>query len=95
MSANLAKAGHAVQSFDINGTGNCGSARAAAAGAEILITMVPDGKAVRKAVLAALPGLAPGSIVIDMSSSDPGTTRELAALLKGIAKSVGRAIERR
>jgi len=82
MSANLEKAGHAVQSFDISGTGNCRSALEAATGAQILITMVPDGKAVRKAIGAALPGLAPGSIVIDMSSSDPGTTRELGALLK-------------
>jgi 3-hydroxyisobutyrate dehydrogenase len=82
MSANLEKAGHAVQTFDLNGSGNRRSAREAATGARILITMVPDGKAVRRAVRAALPGLAPGSIVIDMSSSDPATTRELGALLK-------------
>ena len=82
MVANLQKAGFALQTFDINGTGNCRSAREAATGAEILITMVPDGKAVRKAVLAALPGLAPGAVVIDMSSSDPATTRELGKTLK-------------
>lgn len=82
MSANLEKAGYSVQSFDINGAGNCRSARQAATGAQILITMVPDGKAVRKAVLAALPGLAPGSIVIDMSSSDPDTTRKLGQELR-------------
>ena len=82
MSANLARAGFDVKSFDVNGKGNCKSAKEAAARSRILITMVPDGKAVRKAVLAALPGLAPGSMVIDMSSSDPGTTRELGALLK-------------
>ena len=82
MSANLKKAGHSIQSFDINGTGNCLSAREAAAGAKILITMVPDGKAVRKAILAALPGIARGTIVIDMSSSDPAVTRELGALLE-------------
>ena len=82
MSANLKKAGHSIQSFDINGTGNCLSAREAAAGAKILITMVPDGRAVRQAVRAALPGLAPGSIVIDMSSSDPYTTRKLGRMLK-------------
>jgi len=82
MSANLEKAGHSVRSFDLNGSGNCRSASEAATGAEILITMVPDGKAVRKAVLAALPGLARGSIVVDMSSSDPATTRELGAMLK-------------
>ncbi len=86
MSSNLEKGGHSIRSFDLNGSGNCASAREAAKGAEVLITMVPDGKAVRDAVLAALPGLAQGSIVIDMSSSDPSTTRELGALLekKGI-----------
>jgi len=82
MAANLEKAGHSIQSFDLNGSGNCRSARQAAAGAEVLITMVPDGKAVRKAVLAALPGLAAGSIVIDMSSSDPSATRKLNVILK-------------
>ena len=82
MSANVAKAGHALRSFDLNGKGNCASAEEAARGADVLITMVPDGKAVRKAVLAALPGLAAGAIVIDMSSSDPGTTKELGAALK-------------
>ena len=39
--------------------------------------MVPDGKAVRKAVLAALPGLRRARSSIDMSSSDPAATREL------------------
>ena len=82
MTANLHKAGFALQTYDINGTGNCRTAREAATGAKVLITMVPDGKAVRKAVLAALPGIAPGAVVIDMSSSDPATTRKLGALLK-------------
>jgi 3-hydroxyisobutyrate dehydrogenase len=82
MSANVEKRGFKLQSYDINGKGNCRSAAEAARGADVLITMVPDGKAVRKAIEAALPGLAPGAIVIDMSSSDPGTTRELGALLK-------------
>jgi len=82
MTANLEKAGFKVRSYDPNGKGNCKSAAEAARGADILITMVPDGKAVRSAVIAALPGLAAGAIVIDMSSSDPATTRELGALLK-------------
>ncbi len=82
MSANLVKAGFELRSFDLNGSGNCKTAKEAAERSQVLITMVPDGKAVRKAVLAALPGLAAGAIVIDMSSSDPGTTKELGALLK-------------
>jgi len=82
MSANVARRGFTVQSYDLNGKGNCRSAAEAARGAAVLITMVPDGRAVRKAVLAALPGLAHGAIVIDMSSSDPATTLELGKLLK-------------
>jgi len=82
MSANVAKRGFKLQSFDLNGKGNCSSAAEAARGAAVLITMVPDGKAVRKAVLAALPGLSRGAVVIDMSSSDPATTLALGKLLK-------------
>jgi len=82
MTANLEKAGFKVRSYDLNGKGNCRSAEEAARGAEVLITMVPDGKAVHKAIMAALPGIARGTIVIDMSSSDPAVTRELGALLK-------------
>jgi len=82
MSANLAAGGYTVRSYDLNGSGSCKSAKEAADGAGILITMLPDGAAVRKAVLAALPGLAPGSVVIDMSSSDPVGTRELEKALR-------------
>jgi 3-hydroxyisobutyrate dehydrogenase len=81
MSNNIARAGFVVRSFDRNGKGSCASAREAAQGAEALITMLPDGAAVREAVLEALPSLAPGSVVIDMSSSDPASTRALAAAL--------------
>jgi 3-hydroxyisobutyrate dehydrogenase len=87
MAENLAKCGIRIQSYDLNGSGNCKSAAEAARGAEILITMLPDGKAVRKALHGALPGLAPGSVVVDMSSSDPATTREMADILK--KKNIG------
>lgn len=87
MSENLVKRGFSVNSFDLNGSGNCDSARRAAERADVLITMLPDGKAVRKAVLAALPGLGKGTVVIDMSSSDPAVTRRIGAVLskKGIS----------
>jgi 3-hydroxyisobutyrate dehydrogenase len=82
MAANLARAGFDVQSFDRNRKGSCASARQAARGAEALITMLPDGEAVREAVLEALPDLAEGAVVIDMSSSDPASTRALLPALK-------------
>jgi 3-hydroxyisobutyrate dehydrogenase len=81
MSANLAAGGYALQTFDVNGSGNRKSAQAAADGAQILVTMLPDGAAVRKAMIAALPGLSAGAVVIDMSSADPGSTRELQKIL--------------
>jgi 3-hydroxyisobutyrate dehydrogenase len=80
MSANLAAGGYTVQSYDLTGRRNRKSAKEAADGAHILITMLPDGAAVRKAVLAALPGLQAGAVVIDMSSADPGSTRPSARL---------------
>jgi 3-hydroxyisobutyrate dehydrogenase len=86
MSANLARGGYRVRTYDPNGCGTCRSEAEAARGADVLITMVPDGRAVRAAVTAALPGLRRGAVVIDMSSSDPETTRALGRLLakKGI-----------
>jgi 3-hydroxyisobutyrate dehydrogenase len=83
MTENLSKAGFSVQSYDKNGRGNCKSAAAAAQGAEVLITMLPDGAAVRDAVLEALPSLHSKAVVVDMSSSDPAATRALGAALKG------------
>jgi 3-hydroxyisobutyrate dehydrogenase len=81
MAANLAREGFAVQSFDLKGNGNCGSIREAAKGAQTLITMLPDGDAVREAVMEALSTLPSGAIVVDMSSSDPIGTRKLGAAL--------------
>lgn len=81
MAANLARAGFALQTFDVNAKGNRRSAREAAWGADALITMLPDGEAVRDAVLDALPSLRPGAVVIDMSSSDPAGTRALGRVL--------------
>lgn len=81
MAANLERAGFAVRSFDLKGNGNCQSIREAARGAEVLITMLPDGDAVRDAVLSALPHLTPGSVAVDMSSSDPVGTRALGVVL--------------
>lgn len=87
MASNLERAGFAVRSFDLKGNGNCQSIREAARGAEVLVTMLPDGDAVRDAVLSALPHLSAGCVVVDMSSSDPVGTRSLGVVLEsnGIA----------
>lgn len=86
MATRLARAGFAVRGADLspaareqfaaNGGSAFASAREAAAGVSMVITMLPDGAVVR-AVLSEI-DLAPGSLVIDMSSSAPLATRELA-----------------
>ena len=81
MAANLAREGFQVRSYDRNGNGTCRSIAEAAKGADLLITMLPDGEAVREVVLEALPALARGAIVMDMSSSDPAGTRALGVAL--------------
>ena len=48
--------------------------------------MLPDGDAVREAVLDALPGLKPGAVVIDMSSSDPAALAPWAMLKPTISR---------
>jgi 3-hydroxyisobutyrate dehydrogenase len=97
MAANLARAGFSVVLFDIDAArahsvaGQIG-ARAAdgldALGrdAGAIVTMLPTGRDVRSVLLEAENGalaaaLAPGSVVVDMSSSDPVGTRELGAAL--------------
>jgi 3-hydroxyisobutyrate dehydrogenase len=82
MAANLAREGFDVRSYDLKGHGSCKSIREAAEGADALITMLPDGDAVREAVLEALPALPQGATVIDMSSADPASTRALAPALR-------------
>ncbi|TNC15962.1 NAD(P)-dependent oxidoreductase [Methylobacterium terricola] len=76
----------AADAFAAAGGTVASSAREAAAGAGVVVTMLPDGRAVR----AALTGpdgvadqLAPGAVAIDMSSSAPVGTRELAQELAG------------
>lgn len=57
------------------------AARQAAQGAAAIITMLPDGEVVRSVLTGAdglAAGLAPGTLVVDMSSSAPMATRALA-----------------
>lgn len=101
MSTNLVKAGHKPVLFDIDpkkaqavaATNECEVATSLAdlgGKSNTVITMLPDGKLVRKALLGdndsgkncITENLKPGSLIIDMSSSSPMGTRELGALLE-------------
>ena len=87
MAANLAKAGHDVQAFDLseealakaesNGCKRSASAKEAVAEADAVVTMLPAGKHVRDVYESSVIGAAPGTaILIDCSTIDVATARE-------------------
>ncbi|MFF0768777.1 NAD(P)-binding domain-containing protein [Nonomuraea wenchangensis] len=78
MARRLAAAGHDVTTWR-RGTGV--TAAAAVEGADLVITMLSDPAAVREVLAAALPGLRPGTTVVEMSTIGPEAVRELRALL--------------
>jgi 2-hydroxy-3-oxopropionate reductase len=59
-----------------------------AAAIDVVITMLPDTPDVVEVVTALLPSLAPGSLVIDMSSIDPVPARELASAVSAAGSSM-------
>lgn len=92
MAANLVKAGFTVKGFDLvdeakekaraAGVDVVSSAKETAEGADFLISMLPKGEHVRQALLndeSVLEALSSSSIVIDSSSIDVPTTRDLHA----------------
>ncbi|MEQ1726611.1 MAG: 3-hydroxyisobutyrate dehydrogenase [Sphingopyxis sp.] len=98
MAANLAKAGHDVRAFDLNdealaraGEAGCvafTSAREAVAGADAVVTMLPNGKIVDAVYSGDVIGHAPPSaLLIDCSTIDVASARtvESAASAAGYA----------
>jgi 3-hydroxyisobutyrate dehydrogenase len=90
MATRLAEAGYQVQAYDVSeaatkiwteraGVPASPTLPAMAEGAETVILMLPDSGVVRAVMDDLRPALAPGTIVVDMSSSEPLVTRELAA----------------
>jgi 3-hydroxyisobutyrate dehydrogenase len=84
MAANLVKAGHAVTGFDVAGVtveGACpaASARQAVAGAEVVITMLPNGDILRAVASEIIPAMAPGAVLLDCSTVDVDSARAVAA----------------
>jgi 3-hydroxyisobutyrate dehydrogenase len=85
MAANLVKAGHAVAGFDLVGARRAAAAvmgvpiaegpREAVAGADVILTMLPDGKHVLSCWADLLPATASGVLVIDCSTIDVESTK--------------------
>lgn len=91
MAANLARAGHTVRAFDLaeaaleraaaNGCATFTSAADAATGAEAVVSMLPNGAIVRAVYTGEVFGAAaPGALLIDCSTIDVATAREVATL---------------
>ena len=83
MAKNLAAAGHRVAGFDPAGTTAEGvsaaaSAEAAAMGADVVITMLPDGKIAQSVADQVLPVMGKGTVLLDCSTIDVATARQIA-----------------
>lgn len=82
MAQNLAKAGHEVTGFDLAATPEglpmASSAAAACAGAEVAITMLPDGPILRRVADEIIPALGQGAVLVDCSTVDVQSARAVA-----------------
>ncbi|MBQ0751555.1 MAG: 3-hydroxyisobutyrate dehydrogenase [Roseovarius sp.] len=83
MAANLARAGHDVTGFDmaavqIDGVTMAASAAEAARDAAVVITMLPNGSILRKVAADVIPAMAPGAVLLDCSTVDVASARDVA-----------------
>lgn len=83
MAANLAKAGHEVAGFDmakvaIDGVTLVNSSAEAAADADVVITMLPNGQILRAVANDIIPAMTSGAAFIDCSTVDVDSARAVA-----------------
>ncbi|WJY20664.1 3-hydroxyisobutyrate dehydrogenase [Fontisubflavum oceani] len=84
MAANLAAAGHTVTGFDLvadcpDGVTPADSAVEAAAGRDVVITMLPNGAILRRVADEILPAMAPGAVLVDCSTVEVDAARDVGA----------------
>jgi 3-hydroxyisobutyrate dehydrogenase len=87
MGACLVRAGYRVTGFDLSETAKqafraaggrvAAEAVEAVKSADVVITLLPDGKIVRVALEPLKPHIKPGAVIMEMSSSEPIATQEL------------------
>ncbi len=95
MAKNLLKAGYALKVYDLNaeavsevaaaGAAAVSCGKEAAQGSDVVITMLPNSPHVKAAVLGEngiLEGMAPGAVLVDMSSIAPLASREICAAVE-------------
>ncbi|MCG6557229.1 3-hydroxyisobutyrate dehydrogenase [Ruegeria sp. 1NDH52C] len=84
MAANLAKAGHEVTGFDmapveVAGVTRAASASEAARGADVVVTMLPNGQILRAVAAEVIPAMTAGAALVDCSTVDVDSARAVAA----------------
>jgi 3-hydroxyisobutyrate dehydrogenase len=83
MAVNLAAAGHQVSGFDmadvsVDGVEMAGSARGAATGVDVVITMLPNGAILRSVAADVIAAMTRGATLIDCSTVDVDSARDVA-----------------
>jgi 3-hydroxyisobutyrate dehydrogenase len=82
MARNLVAAGHEVTGHDTaaapEGIAMAATARAAAEGAEVVVTMLPNGAILREVAADLLPAMARGAVLLDCSTVDVDSARAVA-----------------
>lgn len=83
MAANLAAAGHQVTGFDtadvtVEGVAKAATAAEAATGADVVITMLPNGAILRAVASDIIPAMRPGATLVDCSTVDVDSARAVA-----------------
>ncbi|SPH17671.1 putative 3-hydroxyisobutyrate dehydrogenase [Defluviimonas aquaemixtae] len=83
MAKNLVAAGHEVTGFDVQapvpeGTERAASAAEAATGADVVITMLPNGEILRKVAAEVIPAMTKGAVFCDCSTVDVESARAVA-----------------
>ncbi len=84
MATNLARAGHVVKGYDTvapcpEGVVPAGSAAEAAEGAEVVLTMLPNGAILRAVAAEVIPAMKKGVVLLDCSTVDVESARAVAA----------------
>ena len=83
MAVNLVATGHAVTGFDLaapcpEGVKPAASAAEAAADADVVITMLPDGRILRAVAAEVIPAMRKGAVLLDCSTVDVASARAVA-----------------
>ena len=84
MARNLATAGHEVTGFDVagvtvEGVSNAASGAEAVSGADVVITMLPNGQILRAVAAEVIPAMKPEACFVDCSTVDVESARAVAA----------------